>query len=179
MLLMGDEVRRTQGGNNNAYCQDGDLNWFDWSLLERHADIHRFVKALTAFRQRRDVVTEAATLSLNELLGKAQIEWHGVRLERPDWSDQSHTLAVTMRSLRERFLFHGIFNAYWEPLSFELPPVPAGSTQRWRRCLDTALPCGEDISPWDAAPGVESASYTAQPRSVVILALDLRGQQLV
>ena len=80
MLLMGDEVRRTQRGNNNAYCQDSDISWFDWSLLERHADIHRFVKALNAFRQRRDVVAEEATLSLNELLQRAQIEWHGVAL---------------------------------------------------------------------------------------------------
>ena len=68
MLLMGDEVRRTQRGNNNAYCQDCDISWFDWSLLERHADIHRFVKALNAFRQRRDVVAEGAALSLNQLL---------------------------------------------------------------------------------------------------------------
>ena len=51
MLLMGDEVRRTQRGNNNAYCQDSDISWFDWSLLERHADIHRFVKGLIRFRQ--------------------------------------------------------------------------------------------------------------------------------
>ena len=58
MLLMGDEVRRTQKGNNNAYCQDSDISWFDWSLLERHGDIHRFVKALNRFRQRRDVVAE-------------------------------------------------------------------------------------------------------------------------
>ena len=68
MLLMGDEVRRTQQGNNNAYCQDGDISWFDWSLLERHAGIHRFVKALNAFRQRRDVekaplVTQATYLA--------------------------------------------------------------------------------------------------------------------
>ena len=68
MLLMGDEVRRTQQGNNNAYCQDGDISWFDWSLLERHADIHRFVKALNTFRQRRDVVAEEGKLSLNQLL---------------------------------------------------------------------------------------------------------------
>jgi isoamylase len=53
MPLMGDEVRRTQAGNNNAYCQDSDISWFDWSLLERHGDIHRFVKALNTFRQRR------------------------------------------------------------------------------------------------------------------------------
>ena len=57
---MGDEVRRTQRGNNNAYCQDNEVSWFDWSLLERHADMHRFVKALNAFRQRRDVVDEPA-----------------------------------------------------------------------------------------------------------------------
>ena len=59
MLLMGDEVRRTQRGNNNAYCQDSDLSWFDWSLLERHGDIHQFVRALNRFRQRRDIVAEA------------------------------------------------------------------------------------------------------------------------
>jgi len=53
MLLMGDEVRRTQRGNNNAYCQDGEISWFDWSLLERHGDIRRFVAALTAWRQQR------------------------------------------------------------------------------------------------------------------------------
>ena len=73
MLLMGDEVRRTQRGNNNAYCQDSDISWFDWSLLERHRDIHRFVKELNAFRQRRDVV-EGKALSLNQLLNQARIE---------------------------------------------------------------------------------------------------------
>ena len=73
MLLMGDEVRRTQRGNNNAYCHDSDISWFDWSLLERHRDIHRFVKELNAFRQRRDVV-EGKALSLNQLLNQARIE---------------------------------------------------------------------------------------------------------
>ena len=100
MLLMGDEVRRTQHGNNNAYCQDNEISWFDWRLLERHADVHRFVKTLNAFRQRRDVVAEEATLSLNELLRRARIEWHGVTLDRPDWSEHSHSLAFTLRSLR-------------------------------------------------------------------------------
>ena len=67
MILMGDEVRRTQRGNNNAFCQDSDISWFDWSLLERHGDIYRFVKSLNEFRQRRDVVVaEETALSLNE-----------------------------------------------------------------------------------------------------------------
>ena len=139
MLLMGDEVRRTQRGNNNAYCQDSDISWLDWRLLEQHSDIHRFVKALIAFRQRRDVVTEGAALSLNQLLHRARIEWHGVELKRPDWSDHSHSLAFTLRSLRARFLLHGILNAYWEPLSFELPPAPAEHQRGWRRCIDTSL----------------------------------------
>jgi glycogen operon protein len=168
MLLMGDEVRRTQQGNNNAYCHDSDLNWFDWRLLERHPDIHRFVRALNAFRQRRDVAT-AEFISLNEILRRSRIEWHGVQLGRPDWSDHSHSFAFTLRSLSERFLIHGMFNAYWEPLRFELPPVE-GDQQGWRRCLDTTLPSGDDIRPWDTAPDVDAATYTVGPRSIVVVA---------
>ncbi len=175
MLLMGDEVRRTQRGNNNAYCQDTDLSWFDWSLLERHADIHRFVKSLNAFRQRRDVVAEEGKVSLNQLLRRARIEWHGVALHRPDWGDHSHSLAFTLQSLRGRFLLHGMLNAYWEPLAFDLPPVPAQSRQPWRRCVDTALASPDDFWPWEKAPFVKQATYAVQPRSVVLLVLPLEG----
>jgi isoamylase len=174
MLLMGDEVRRTQQGNNNAYCLDSEINWFDWSLLERHADIHRFVKTLNAFRQRRDVVVDGAALSLNELLRRARIEWHGVVLDRPDWSDHSHALAFTLRSLRARFLLHGMLNAYWEPLTFQVPAVPAGA-QPWRRCLDTALASPDDIAPWATAPVLDQGTYVVQARSVAVLALALQG----
>jgi isoamylase len=194
MLLMGDEFRHTQKGNNNAYCQDNETSWLDWRLRERHADIHRFVRTLNAFRQRRDVVAEHA-LSLNELLRRARIEWHGVALDRPDWGEHSHSLAFTLRTLRSRFLLHGIFNAYWEPLTFELPAVHAGralldppssvaspgpkgpglpSVAQWRRCIDTALDSPDDILPWDLAPVVERESYVAQPRSVVLLSLGLQ-----
>ena len=171
MLLMGDEVRRTQRGNNNAYCQNSDISWFDWSLLERHADIHRFVKMLVGFRQRRGVVAEGITLSLNQLLRRTHIEWHGVALKRPDWSDQSHSLAFTLRRVGEHFLLHGMLNAYWEPLTFELPPVTA--EQGWRRCIDTALEAPDDISSWDGAAVVRQGTYEVQPRSVVFLALAL------
>jgi isoamylase len=174
MLLMGDEVCRTQQGNNNAYCQDSAISWFDWTLLDRHADIHRFVKMLNVFRQRRDVVVEDAVLSLNELLRRARIEWHGVALNHPDWSDHSHALAFTLRSLRARFLLHGMFNAYWEPLTFEVPAVPPGNQTAWRRCIDTALASPDDIVPWDTAAPVDQATYVVQARSVVLLALALR-----
>ncbi len=174
MILMGDEVRRTQHGNNNAYCQDNELSWMDWNLLERHADILRFVKGLCAFRQRRDVVAEAGTLSLNELLARAHIEWHGVKLNCPDWSEQSRVLAFTLQSLRARFRMHGMLNAYWEPLTFELPTVPAQSRESWRRCVDTALASPDDFQPWTQAPPVTQASYIVQPRSIVLLALALQ-----
>jgi glycogen operon protein len=157
MLLMGDEARRTQKGNNNAYCHDSELTWFDWRLLERHGDIHRFVKTLNGFRQRRDVVVEGRTLSLNALLRRARVEWHGVRLGQPDWSDHSHSLAFSLRSLRARFSFHAMFNAYWEPLAFELPSPPAGGQQAWRRCIDTALESPDDIQPWRSAFIVEQS----------------------
>ena len=172
MLLMGDEVRRTQLGNNNAYCQDTELNWFDWTLLERHADIHRFARAATAFRQRRDVVAEGAMLSLNDLLGRVSIEWHGTRLNHPDWSDHSHSLALTMRSLQAHFLLHVIFNAYWEPLRFELPG-PYDSRQRWRRCVDTALASPHDFRRRDEAPEIAEDHYVAQPHSVVVVVREL------
>jgi isoamylase len=177
MLLMGDEVRRTQQGNNNAYCQDSTISWFDWTLLDRHADIHRFVTRLNLFRQRRDVVVEDAVLSLNELLGRARIEWHGVALNHPDWSDHSHALALTLRSLRERFLLHGMFNAYWEPLTFEVPAVPPGNQTAWRRCIDTALASPDDIVPWDTAAPVDQATYVVQAHSVVLLTLALRSSR--
>jgi glycogen operon protein len=176
MLLMGDEVRRTQRGNNNAYCQDSDISWFDWTLLERHADIRRFVKLLNTLRQRRDVVTEETQLTLNELLSRAQIVWHGVRLDCPDWSEHSHSLAFTLTSLRARYRLHGMLNAYWEPLSFELPALPDNSDSGWRRLIDTALASPDDCSPFETAPHVTQTSYVVQPRSMAVLIMALQTQ---
>jgi glycogen operon protein len=144
-------------------------------LLGRHGDVLRFVQVLVKFRERRDVVAEEGTLTLNQLLQWVQIDWHGTGLHRPDWSEHSHALAFTLKSLSGRFLLHGIFNAYWEPLTFELPPVPEGGRERWRRCIDTALASPDDINPWDQALSVAEARYVAQPRSVVLLALALQG----
>ena len=68
-----------------------------------------------------------------------------------------------------------MLNAYWEPLTFELPPVPTQGQQRWRRCIDTALASPDDIYPWEEGPLVEQATYVAQPRSLVLVALALQG----
>ena len=168
ILLMGDEVRRTQRGNNNAYCQDNDISWFDWTGLDRHADIHRFVKCLISLRARGDLARRESQLTLNEVLCRARITWHGVTLNRPDWGDESHSLALTARSFDGRFLIHAVINAYWEPLAFELPRA-AGIHQGWRRLIDTYLESPNDICDGPDAPFVPGDSYLAQPRSVVAL----------
>jgi isoamylase len=175
MLLMGDEMRHTQLGNNNAYCQDNELSWLDWSKLRTHGDIHRFVRLLIAYRHGRDLSSRHARTSLNEILNSSHIEWHGTRLRHPDWGDRSHSLAVTFERTNARTRLHAILNAYWEPLTFELPRAN-GNGGRWRRCIDTALPSPDDIQPRANAPFVEHTHYIVQPRSVVFLVAALNGR---
>ncbi|HEU5075690.1 MAG TPA: glycogen debranching protein GlgX [Polyangiaceae bacterium] len=173
MILMGDEVRRTQRGNNNAYCQDSEISWLDWRLLTSHGDVYRFVKELSAFRQRRDATQDGMQMSLNELLKHAEIRWHGVTLDCPDWSEHSHSLAFTLRSLKGRFLFHVMLNAYWQKLTFELPPADAEGGGPWRRCIDTALPAPDDICRWDRGVPLTKASYEVEAHSLVLIARHL------
>jgi len=169
MLLMGDEVRRSQGGNNNAYCQDNEISWFDWDLLERHADVHRFVRLLIAGRMLRDIALADPAMTLNQILGQARLEWHGVRLGEPDWRENSHSLALTAWTLSRRVAFHLMINAWREPLAFELPPAPDLSGGRWRRWLDTSLLSPSDIVPLDEAPQVGNGTYELPSHSVAVV----------
>ena len=170
MLSMGDEMRRSQRGNNNAYCQDNEISWLDWRLLERHRDLHRFVKCLVAFREQRDVVvSDARGLTLDQLLQRASIAWHGVDLRCPDWRDDSHSLAFTISSLNGRFRVHGMLNAYWETLRFALPDASDAHGGTWRRWVDTSLSAPEDIFDWEKAPAVAASSYLVQQRSLALL----------
>jgi glycogen operon protein len=169
MLLMGDEVRRTQRGNNNAYCQDNEISWFDWNLLKNHPDIYRFARMIVAFRAHRDVAIENSRLTLNELLNQARLQWHGVVLNRPDWSEDSHSISFTVGSLRGRFTLHAMLNAFWEPLAFELPSVGEKGRREWRRWIDTALPSPGDICAWEDAQLVQCLKYVVEPRSLAIL----------
>ena len=173
MILMGDEVRRTQRGNNNAYCQDNDTSWLDWSLAEKHADMHRFVALLNTRRLLRDMEPDRRQESLNQLLRKANKAWHGVKLGQPDWGVSSHSLALSAEIPNENLLFYFILNAFWEPLEFELPA--ANGNGSWRRWIDTTLDSPHDIVPWEAAQPVPGRTYRAGPRSVVVLFADLQG----
>jgi isoamylase len=178
MLQMGDEMRRTQRGNNNAYCQDNEVSWLDWSLLERHRDLYQFVRNLIAYRlwaYRLWLGSAGAKvgfgLSLNDLLRGAEIDWHGVRLGSPDWADYSHSIACTVRA-REGDIplwLHVMFNAYWEALDFDLPLAPGAAVAGWQRWIDTSHESPEDIMDAAAAPTVLGMHYRVAPRSVAVL----------
>jgi isoamylase len=177
MLLMGDEVRRSQGGNNNAYCQNTEISWFDWNLVEQHADIRRFAKALIMFRMNRDLPVERLDVTLNELLRRQPFQWHGVKLLAPDWGHESHTVAATVPLLGYELILHLIINAYWEPLEFEIPPLEEGES--WRRSVDTYLDPPDDICAWADALTLPGSTYCVQPRSVVILLAKAGAEQEV
>jgi len=102
MIVMGDEVRRTQLGNNNGYCIDNETVWFDWTLLAKHTDVHRFVRLLIARRLMRGLEHEHQTLV--QWLREAVKAWHGVKLDQPDWSPGSHSLALNVKSSRWRWV---------------------------------------------------------------------------
>lgn len=174
MVLMGDEVRRTQQGNNNPWVQDNELSWFDWGLLARHADLHRFVRGLIRLRLHLSDAEDWRDLTLTELIHAARLEWHGVRLGEPDWGWGSHSLALTATGRRHRF--HVLMNAWTEPLTFELPSVGRPGARAWRRVVDTALAAPDDLVDPAEAPTVAASSYRAAARSVVLL-IATRGRR--
>jgi isoamylase len=168
MILMGDEVRRTQNGNNNAYCQDNQTSWFDWSLLSKHADVHRFVTLLCKPRLFLDAQTAQQCQSLSELLRTGRFAWHGAKAGQPDWGSSSHSLALSVEDRTQELLFYFVLNAYWEPLDFELP-LAGNSGAAWCRWIDTALDSPDDIVEWETAPLVATPTHRVAARSVVVL----------
>ena len=162
MILMGDEVRRSQRGNNNAYCQDNETSWFDWSAVEEHEDLRRFVRRLIRIRQSLIMFQDNRGVTLYDLLETAEIRWHGVELNEPDWRHFSHSIALEVRG--PSGIFFIILNAYEESLPFALP---AGAP--WRRLIDTSLPSPRDIRDFQEAEIVDEKYYEASPHSVVAL----------
>jgi isoamylase len=168
MLLMGDEMRRSQQGNNNAFCQDNATSWLDWTLLERHADIHRFVRGLIRLRGQRTLLDGDPRLTLKDLLARAKVQVHGVRLGAPDMSAQSHSLAISACSMSSSLQMHFALNAYWEALDFELPLLPVAPARGWRRLLDTARSDAQDLLEFEAAPPAAGGLQRVEARSVVM-----------
>jgi isoamylase len=172
MLLMGDEVRRTQEGNNNAYCQDNEISWFDWGLCDRNADVLRFTRNMIRLRLNFNHGTENRRITLEDYLGKARIEWHGVQLGKPDWGRNSHSVALTVHNIAVSQVRYIAINAYWQPLEFVLPPVNGNLNAAWLRLIDTSLPSPDDISEEGKEAVLVGAKYLVNPRSIVMLHYD-------
>lgn len=164
MLLMGDEVRRTQQGNNNAYCQDNELSRFDWDNVTRHVGLLRFTRELIAFHQRSSLFR---SWTFWGELGAPQIIWHGVELNQPDWGEGSHALAYELISPDGVEHLYVALNAYWEPLEFALPSLP--QSEAWRRVIDTALESPNDISSSPTSLAAGQSSYRCEARSSIVL----------
>jgi len=167
MLLMGDEVRRTQNGNNNSYCQDNELSWFDWDKVNENEDLLRFTREFIRFIQNLNLfqLDRVLTKFFNE--ENPYVSWHGKRLGEPEWHHESRTLAVGLHYPDKDEHLHLMFNAHWEPQKFDLPPLNKGD--RWYRIVDTALPSPNDFTSKETAPTVEGQHYAVHARSVVAL----------
>ncbi|MGK7905988.1 MAG: glycogen debranching protein GlgX [Synechococcus sp.] len=167
MVLMGDEVRRTQRGNNNAYCQNNDLSWFDWDAVDREFDLWCFVRRLIDFTQKLELFSQEKRLEVSYGSHRPHISWHGVNLCQPDWGEHSHSLAFSLRHPDAGEYLHVMLNAYWEPLDFELPVL--GKGERWYRVIDTELPLSDSFCQLDAADEVAGYRYRVGSRSSVVL----------
>ena len=168
MIGMGDEIGRTQQGNNNAYCQDNALSWMDWGLVDAATDLRRFVAQLIAYRMRRDVVLDHDDFTLNQLLDHEQVAWHGVELNQPDWSDASRSFALTFTSVCSRFRLHMMANAWCQPLAFAVPE-PGDHFDPWRCWIDTARPSPEDCLARDESSPLLEGPCQVMERSIRVL----------
>ncbi len=167
MLLMGDEVRRTQDGNNNAYCQNNPLGWFDWKGLTRHADLLRFTRLLVKFAQALPLLQVDRFWAVTSPDRPGDLSWHGIEVGRPDWSHRSHSLAYTLHDPTGTHDTHVLLNAYWRPLEFALPEPPDGRT--WHRIVDTSLTAPDDCQqPGESAP-LHERIYRVESHTVVVL----------
>jgi glycogen operon protein len=135
--------------------------------------VHRFVTLLNERRLMRNVEHEHRRLTLAQLIQQANKSWHGVKLGQPDWSPQSRCMALNVEMKPDKFLIYAMFNAYWEPLDFELPPLSNGAAGEWRRWIDTGLRSPHDIVPWRTAAPVSADNYRLGARSVAVLMADL------
>lgn len=165
MLVMGDEARRSQGGNNNAWCQDNPVAWFDWTDPARHEGMLRFWQKLIAFRRAHPTIHRSRFFTgESNARGVADVTWHGVDLGQPGWGDGgAHALGFTLGGSGDDPDIHVMANMYWGQLDMAFPVLEG---RRWGRIIDTSRPSPDDIGEPVAVTGDR---YAVQPRSVVVL----------
>lgn len=176
MILMGDEIGRSQNGNNNAYCHDSELTWMDWGLLKENTDLFQFVRRCIAFRHAHPVLKSPQHFQHRDVVGSGypDISWHGTEPWQPDWSHDSRMIAFLLcgrhakaGAVIDDYLYVAM-NLHWETHWFNLPPLPTG--KQWHLFVNTGMPSPEDA--W--TPGSEPLLENQQglpvgDRSVVVL----------
>jgi isoamylase len=174
MLLGGDELLRTQRGNNNAYCQDNELSWFDWTARERNAEFFEFVKRAIAFTRRYPVLQRKTFFSGADRNRDTYVDlrWYGFDLDEPRWGDpELRTIAYLLDGTEHTrggdYLVFVIYNASWHVVSVRIPP--AGAARAWHRVLDTSLPANAFAPDGDELPLDPADHYVAGPRSSIVL----------
>ncbi len=167
MLLMGDEVARSQYGNNNAYCQNNELSWFNWDDVENKQGLLRFVKKAIHLIQSLEIFQQEQILKTYENDHEPYLIWHGTKLYTPDLTDYSHSIAFTLHHPQAQEYFYGVLNAYSEGLDFDLPRPPHGKNLY---CLaDTCNDSPNDFHNIDNAPIINGDRYYVRDRSCILL----------
>jgi len=151
MILAGDEFGRTQKGNNNAYCQDNEISWVDWTLLEKNNGLYRFFRLLIRHKKNYSL-SKCHDYVFDDMNSTdSEIHFHGVKAGEPDWSDSSRTLGLQVRSTRKSLHdgekdevdIYFFSNAHWEAHQVELPALQDGA--KWYRIVDTGKASPEDF----------------------------------
>lgn len=175
MILMGDEMGRTQQGNNNTYCHDNELNWLDWSSRETNGELFRFFQAMIAFRRAHPVLRSARHYR-HQAMGDcpyADITFHGVKAWHADWENLGHCLAFMLCGCPDREgakdnPIYVAMNTFWETQTFEPPAPPPG--YRWHMAVNTGMEPPDDIWQPGAEPALsDSGMILVGSRSVVVL----------
>lgn len=171
MLSMGDEMRRTQMGNNNAYCQDNEISWLDWSFQEKYADLFKFLQGLIHYNTSLPFFREKTFWLAPKSNNLTQIQFHGIKLNEPDWGHYSHTLAFTLSNRSKGLSIHAMINAFHEPLTFE---IPNDNMFHWKSIIDTAATAPNDIFLPENAPFFQNDKCELKERSIRVLLSDAK-----
>jgi isoamylase len=175
MLLMGDEIGRTQNGNNNAYCHDTEMNWLDWTLVKTNRDLLRFVQHLIAFRTAHPVLRNGHFMQHQDYLEKGlpDMAFHGLQPYQPNWGPQSHVLAFSLGGdyakggMEADDHVYVAMNMHWQNKTFYLPTLPEG--QRWHGFVNTGRVRNASVQPGKEKPLKKQDRLRMKPRSVVVL----------
>jgi glycogen operon protein len=157
MLLMGDEVGRTQSGNNNCYCQDNALSWMNWDDVKKEAGLLRFFSKLLAFRHAHPVLRSDKFFEHRDCVGsgKPDIAFHGTRVGQPDWGGRCLAFLICGKhAIPQDDDIYAAFNMFWDGLPFAVPLAPEGKS--WRVAINTSMPSPEDIYDGESGPRVDS-----------------------